>query len=106
MAAQLAMQFDAPSHARRRDPQTSRDAAARSTGLAHEHFRKILAAMAEGEGLTAEEIADRCGLSSVQVNRRVADLLDARKLELIGQTRANRAGRQMRVLRKTQERAA
>lgn len=92
--------WDPERQARRTDPQTSHDAAAAAGGLAHEHCTKILAAMPDIGGLTAEEISDRCGLTPVQVNRRIHGLIAANKLADTGETRPSRAGRQMRVLRK------
>jgi DNA-binding MarR family transcriptional regulator len=62
--------------ARRTDPQTSKDAARDSHGLAAEHELLILQVLRDGRDRdwTPHEIAERCGLNSVQVTRRLHDL--------------------------------
>lgn len=61
-----------PPRARRRDPATSHQAAASAESFAHQHAGMILAAL-ETPG-TAKEIAQRCGLTSVQVSRRGVEM--------------------------------
>lgn len=62
--------------ARRSDPETSREAARQSHGVAAEHRLLIVAAMRDGgeRDWTAHEIADACSLTPVQVNRRLHEL--------------------------------
>ena len=63
------------------DPQTSQDAARRANGLAAAHRQAILATMQRGGSWTAHEVAENCGLTSVQVNRRFAELRDDGAIE-------------------------
>lgn len=72
--------------ARRSDPETSKDAAASAGTIRSRHSRIILATIAaERRPLTAEEIADRCALNSVQVCRRWAELRAAGLVEADGE---------------------
>lgn len=59
--------------ARNSDPVTSHEAAARAESFVAGHEAKIFGALHEAGflGLTAAEIAERTGLESVQVNRRL-----------------------------------
>lgn len=79
--------------ARRDDPQTSKTAARLSHGLASEHRRAILAVMRAGGDWTAHEIASRCGLTSVQVCRRFAELRDDGAIRETVNTRPTPSGR-------------
>lgn len=60
--------------ARRHDPSTSHEAAARSVRFAESHAERILLALEYGEGLNAQEIGDSAGLTVVQVDRRAIEL--------------------------------
>ena len=72
--------------ARRTDPATSKDAAAAAGTIRSRHSRLILATIAaERRPLTAEQIADRCALNSVQVCRRWAELRAAGLVEADGE---------------------
>lgn len=71
--------FDELRRSRRDDPDTSKDAARRAHGLAGEHARLILDVLRARRArckppLTPHEIASLCGLGSVQVSRRLAEL--------------------------------
>jgi len=68
--------FDELRCSRRSDPQTSKDAARHSRRLAHAHEAEILRVLAGGGHLTAHEIAERCGLASIQVSRRLGHMRD------------------------------
>lgn len=57
--------------ARRDDPQTSHDAAARVPEFRSSHEAKIIAALRGFDGLTYREIADLSGLEPVAVARRL-----------------------------------
>ena len=59
---------------RRTDPETSHIAAARAVGFVETHAKKILAALADGHEHTAGEIGAACGLTVVQVDRRMHEL--------------------------------
>ena len=60
--------------ARRSDPPTSQAAAQAARAFAGGHFRKILDALAIGQG-TKDSIAARCGLTEQQVARRMHELV-------------------------------
>lgn len=68
---QLALTLD-PVRARKRDPETSREAARKAASFANNHSKLILAAI--GHGGTYKEIADRCGLERHAVARRLKEL--------------------------------
>lgn len=69
--------------ARRSDPETSRQAAARARAFAGKHHRMILAALEAGPaGKT--EIGRRCGLTEQQVARRMHELRRAGLVERTG----------------------
>lgn len=72
MASQLT--FEEVRRARATDPSTSKAAARAAHGLAAEHRSTILRVMRAGGDWTASEIAERCGLTPVQVCRRLAEL--------------------------------
>jgi len=88
--------------ARRADPETSKVAAARSHDLSHEHFAKILQVVRRGGDWTAHEIGLQCGLTSVQVTRRFAELVAAGEIAEVKledgttKTRPGGTGRPMR----------
>jgi len=79
--------------ARRRDPETSKTAAAHSHGLAAEHRLLILAAMRDGGAGTAHQIATRCDLQAVQVSRRLREFVDDGLIRATGETRPTPSGR-------------
>lgn len=66
--------------ARRTDPETSHIAAARAAGFVETHAAKILAALADLQEHTAGEIGAVCGLTVVQVDRRMHELEKAGKV--------------------------
>jgi len=80
---------------RRTDPETSRISAQHSHGLAAEHRLLIVHAMRDGgaRDWTAHEVAAVCGLSSVQVCRRFAELRDDGEIRETGATRPTPSGR-------------
>jgi hypothetical protein len=75
MTEQLALCFAPRRRARRADPHTSREAASGAGDVVGEHCRRILDVL--DRGLTIYEIAERAGLTHVQVARRMPDLEDA-----------------------------
>ena len=86
--------------ARRRDPETSKEAAAAAHGLANEHRLLILAAMRDaGCELTATEIGERTSLTSVQVCRRLHELQDDGLAEPTANAKPTPAGRPSRCWR-------
>lgn len=62
-----------PVRARRRDPETSQEAASNVRQFAANHFNKIAAALRDGPG-TYTEIAERCGLERHAVARRLNEM--------------------------------
>lgn len=90
--------------ARRTDPATSKEAARRAHRLASDHMRKILDVLrASPEPLDAERIADGCGLSSLQVTRRMSELCGptiaaCEVADHDGRTRSNRAASRWRAI--------
>lgn len=80
--------------ARRGDPDTSHAAAAASHGLAAEHRLLIVQSLRDaGRDLAAHEIAGLCGLSSVQVSRRLRELVDDGEIVVTPNTKPTPAGR-------------
>ena len=88
--------FDSAAKAKRTDPLTSFQAAVRAGGLASEHQRAILEALATGPG-TAEELAMRAGLRKEQVGRRLGELARHGRVRWTGATRPTQSGRASRV---------
>lgn len=95
--------FDELRRSRRGDPQTSKDSAAKAHGLASEHQRIILATLRRFSPQTAlapHEIAAACGLSSIQVSRRLKELEDDGLIAEAG-TAETPSGRMARTWRAT-----
>lgn len=88
--------FNPAEKAKRTDPLTSFQAAVRAGGLASEHQRIILEALAVGPG-TAEEIAGRIWLRKEQVGRRLGEFARAGLVRWTGATRPTTSGRASRV---------
>lgn len=87
--------------ARSTDPTTSHTAARSMRTSAAEHRKRILGVLNDHGDLTPEQIGDRCGLGSVQVCRRMAELERLGKAEPTGERRRNRNGSPARVWRIT-----
>lgn len=97
MHAVTSFEFDPTSHARADDPETSRTAAAMAVQFVGKHCERIFAALLVHGPMTKDEIAERTGLSPVQVDRRLPDLRAQRKAEPNGQVRQSKSGRPERV---------
>ena len=69
--------------ARKQDPQTSQDAAAKAKEFCRGHAAKILAALEHGPA-GQSEIGRRAGLLPHQVNKRLNELAMAGAIELTG----------------------
>ncbi len=86
--------FDPHRLARRTDPATSHAAAEQAETLTQDHEHRILICLREvGSPMTADQIAERTGLLSVQVSRRMAALRDEVKVVVavgVGKTRSGR----------------
>lgn len=94
---QLDIPFEPRSHARRTDPGTSHEAAARAREFASGHCAVILTTLMEYGPQTIDEIAKRTHLTAVQVARRLPDLQKAGKAEPTGEERLSASGRPERV---------
>lgn len=71
---QLDLDFRASTRARRDDPETSHEAARAAVTVAGDHMAKILGSLiTQGRG-TIYEVAERLGLTHVQVARRMPEL--------------------------------
>lgn len=70
---QIALQLE-PVRARKRDPETSQEAASRVRDFASGHYAKIMRALRDGGPGTYREIADRCGLERHAVARRLGEM--------------------------------
>ena len=69
---QYAMTFE-PVRSRKRDRETSKEAAAKVGKFAANHYNKIAAALRDAPG-TYTEIADKCGLERHAVARRLPEM--------------------------------
>lgn len=69
--------------ARRTDPDTSKQAAAKAARFAASHAGRILAALQQLGTGTAHDIAMATGLSVVQIDRRTVELQRAGKVSLV-----------------------
>ena len=87
--------FDPP-RARRSDPGTSQEAAARACEFTAEHYQKIITALRAGPG-TIYEVAERAGITHVQVARRTSEMEGRRVRTLPGEVRRSPTGRKCRV---------
>jgi len=83
--------------ARKRDPQTSHDAAASMKVAATAQAVKVLMVLRQHGPLGAEQIAILSGLDKFQVCRRLPELYAAGLVAPTGETRKTVAGRQERV---------
>ena len=69
---QFALSFE-PVRSRKRDPETSQEAAGKVREFAAGHYARIMAALREGPG-TYVEIAERSGLERHAVGRRLPEM--------------------------------
>jgi predicted ArsR family transcriptional regulator len=84
--------------ARRADPVTSKIAARMAGGLRTDHQRRILDSLGQGPA-GASEIAERCGLTAHQVNKRLTELGRHGLIVTTGRTVRSAAGRPEREWR-------
>lgn len=97
---QLGLQLDPP-RARRRDPDTSREAAERVNEFAAAHYQKIIAALRLGPG-SIYDLADRAGITHVQAARRMGELEVGKQVRVVqGEKRRSPSGRPCRVWART-----
>lgn len=96
---QLAIDFEARTHARRADPETSKEAAARVREFAAGQCLAILSVLQKYGPLGAEQIAGHLKIDAYAVRKRLADLEDAGKAQPMPAFRRTASGRQERIWR-------
>jgi len=94
---QLALCFNTISHARRSDPETSKDAAARVREFAAGQCADILAVLRERGRLGAEQIAAYLRIDAYAVRKRLADLEHAGLARPLPLHRMTASGRKERL---------
>jgi len=96
MTDQLGIDF-ATTHARKRDPQTSKDAAKAAEKFANTHSGRVLACLLTFGPMTVDQIAKITGLQSQQVNKRLPDLERAEMALPTALTAKSNSGRDERL---------
>lgn len=103
MSAQLSIDFEPRRLARRADPATSHDAAARVKEFAAGQHETILSVLREHGPCTAFEVAEHCSLEAHAVGKRMKELFDAGRIRVVldgngsALTRKTPSGRSARV---------
>lgn len=97
--AQFAFEFPAASHARRGDPDTSKEAAGRVREFAAGQCAAILAVLREKGPLGAEQIAAYLHIDAYAVRKRLADLEHAGQAFPLALHRVTASGRHERIWR-------
>ena len=97
--AQLSIDFPAVSHARRGDPETSKEAAGRVREFAAGQCAAILAVLREKGPLGAEQIAAYLNIDSYAVRKRLSDCEHAGKAQPLPMQRVTASGRHERIWR-------
>lgn len=96
------MAYDPTTHARSSDPATSHASAAAATSFVGTHCDRIIAALTTHGPMTKDEIASRAGLSPVQVDRRLPDLMADGRASPTGDIGQSFSGRPERVWASTE----
>lgn len=86
--------------ARRTDPDTSHDAAARVVEFQSSHQHRILAAIEDLGEATVDEIASQCEIAAHAVGKRLPELERAGQIIATGAERPGDSGRLQRVWRR------
>jgi Mn-dependent DtxR family transcriptional regulator len=97
--AQLAIDFSPVSHARRCDPDTSKEAASRVREFAAGQCAAILAVLREKGPLGAEQIAAYLSIEPYSTRKRLADLEHAGRAKPLPMQRVTASGRHERIWR-------
>ena len=97
--SQIAIDFDALFLARRSDPETSKEAAARVREFAKGQCAQILYVLKDGGPAGAEQIAAVTKIEPYAVRKRLADLQHAKQAEPTDETRKTSSGRRERLWR-------
>lgn len=85
--------FDYPSHPGAQDRETSRAAAAEIADAAPTLRAKALAILENSNGLTADQVAARLGMSILSIRPRVTELARMGKIRDGGERRPNTSGK-------------
>ena len=99
MEQQLSIEFDPHLMARRSDPETSHKASERALKFARGQAEEVFDCLVKYGPQTADEIAKRTKLTSVQICRRLPDLLKKHMAEPTGITRPSASNCQEREWR-------
>ena len=83
--------------ARRTDPQTSKDAAARVHEFSDSQQYTIFSALSLYGPMGAEEIGDEVAIHAYAVRKRLAELHQLNRIKPTGDTRRTRSGRSERI---------
>jgi predicted ArsR family transcriptional regulator len=94
---QLAIDFDAIPHARRSDPETSKEAARRVREFARGQCAAILAVLQKRGPLGAEQIAAYLKIDAYAARKRLADLEHAGMAKPLPMQRVTASGRHERI---------
>lgn len=96
---QLGIDFEARTHARTFDPETSHEAAARVREFAAGHCALILQALLDHGPMTPEQIGTRVGMDAYAVRKRLPELERAGLAKPTGETAPTTSGRSQRIWR-------
>lgn len=94
---QLAINFDAFSHARRCDPETSKEAASRVREFAAGQSAEILMLLHKYGPQSPEQLAAHMAIDAYSVRKRLSDLEHGSKARPNGMTCATVSGRRQRI---------
>lgn len=97
LSGQLAIDFSAFNHARRSDPETSKEAASRVREFAAGQCAEILYLLRRYGPLSPEQLATLMAIDAYAVRKRTADLQKAGKARPNGLTCATVSGRRQRI---------
>lgn len=97
MSHQLAIEFDAPPRARRKDPPQSHEAARRAELFATSHAERIVCALRARGPSTAHELEPHTRLNYVQIDRRMHELVKAGAVKRTPLTRPTPTGGKAQV---------
>lgn len=97
MQVQINIDFSAATHARRTDPETSKQAAARVREFASGQCAENLALLRKYGPMSPEQIAAHMNIDAYSVRKRTADLEKSGKARPNGMTVPTVSGRRQRV---------
>ena len=97
MSAQLAIDFDSFTHARRSDPETSQHAASRVREFSAGQCAEILYLLRKHGSLSPEQLAAHMHIDAYSSRKRLADLFNAGRARPTGLTCSTVSGRRQRI---------